>query len=66
MSDSNVLVCLFTSECTWKGNVVIDFGHAVLLDLRILGTFKVSIFHEPCLVTFWFTNSFLFFTGDGK
>ena len=47
---------LFTSELAWKGDVVIDFGNVGLVDFQILGT----TFHEPCLVAFWVTNSFLF------
>ena len=64
--EGNVVVCLFTSECAWKGNFVIDFVHVRLVGFQIFGSLKVSTFHEPCLVAFWATDSFLFFTGDEK
>ena len=45
----DLVVCLSTSERAWKGNFTIGFVH-VRLVLQIIGSLKVSTFHEPCLV----------------
>ena len=47
--EANVVVCLFTTERAWKGHCVIDFVHVGLVGFQILGSLKVSTFHEPCL-----------------
>ena len=45
-----MVVCLFTSERAWMVNFVIDFVHAGLVGFQILGSLKVSTFHESCLL----------------
>ena len=59
------MVCLFTGKRAWKGNVVIDFVPVDSSVFQMFSSLKVFTFHEPCLVAFWATNSFLLFTGDG-
>ena len=48
--EANVVVSLFTSDCTWKGNFVIDFVQIKLVGFQILVSLKVSTFHDLCLV----------------
>ena len=45
----DLVVCLSTSERTWKANLFIGFVH-VRLVFQIIGRLKVSTVHEPCLV----------------
>ena len=46
----DLVVCLSTSVRAWKGNFLIGFVHVRLTVFQIIGSLKVSIFHELCLV----------------
>ena len=46
----DLVVCLSTSERTWKANFFIGFAHIRLVVFQIMGSLKVSTVHEPCLV----------------
>ena len=45
----DLVVWLSTSERAWQGNFLIGFVH-VRLVFQIIGSLKVSTFHELCLV----------------
>ena len=47
--EGDLVVCLCTSERTWKANFFIGFVHVRLI-FQIIGSLRVSTFHEPCLV----------------